>query len=274
METESEIKIPNVWESIFSRLYETPENSQNVEVSPDLSELHRANVSEARVVVFGGNRVGKSTFNKWIINKLLDNAAAASSDDQDPFVVYIDLDPGQAEFTPPGVISVLRITDHVNGPNLSHLTTPILSKFIGSLNVSDCVQTYLRCTEEIFQFLNSDESYKNVPWVVNTMGFSRGLGVLLANLTICLSNPNVVIQIGLDGVQGEDKRTFPWLLKEDAVRNYVNNNLRSDRHRINANSLKAYQFISINSVFCDLLEHVRSKLFPGLSPFHQSGWLQ
>lgn len=36
-------------------------------------------------------------------------------------VLFIDLDPGQTEFTPPGMISVHVCTEPIFGPNFTHL---------------------------------------------------------------------------------------------------------------------------------------------------------
>ena len=43
------------------------------------------------------------------------------------FLLYIDIDPDPGlEFTLPGVISVYKIYELVNGPNYTHLSTPIM----------------------------------------------------------------------------------------------------------------------------------------------------
>ena len=52
---------------------------------------------KAKIVGTGGKGVGKSTMLKYIANRLL----------QDGPVLWIDLDPGQAEFTLPGTVYIL-----------------------------------------------------------------------------------------------------------------------------------------------------------------------
>ena len=52
---------------------------------------------KAKIVGTGGKGVGKSTMLKYIANRLL----------QDGPVLWIDLDPGQAEFTLPGTVYML-----------------------------------------------------------------------------------------------------------------------------------------------------------------------
>jgi polynucleotide 5'-hydroxyl-kinase GRC3/NOL9 len=58
--------------------------------------------------------VGKSTFNRWFANRTL-------SQSKHKGVLLIDLDPGQTEFTPAGVISAFYSTEPLLGPNFTHL---------------------------------------------------------------------------------------------------------------------------------------------------------
>ena len=53
---------------------------------------------QPRLLAAGGKGVGKSTFVRWMANRLLATSTAR--------VVYLDLDPGQREFGLPGYISL------------------------------------------------------------------------------------------------------------------------------------------------------------------------
>jgi len=72
--------------------------------------------SNPKVTLLGGKGVGKSTFSRWIVNRFLSGTAQS--------VLYIDLDPGQAEFTPPGLVSITEVKNFILGPNFSHLEVP------------------------------------------------------------------------------------------------------------------------------------------------------
>lgn len=73
-------------------------------------------VNESRTVVCGGKGLGKSTFLRYYVNKLLANGP----------VLVIDLDPGQAEFTVAGHVSATVVTKPLLGPSYTHLSTPDL----------------------------------------------------------------------------------------------------------------------------------------------------
>ncbi|KAK2494071.1 hypothetical protein MC885_016366, partial [Smutsia gigantea] len=56
------------------------------------------------ILVCGHQDVGKSTFNRYLMNRLLNSI---------PCVDYLECDLGQTEFTPPGCISLLNITEPI-----------------------------------------------------------------------------------------------------------------------------------------------------------------
>nr|XP_060484027.1 polynucleotide 5'-hydroxyl-kinase NOL9-like isoform X1 [Panthera onca] len=58
------------------------------------------------ILVCGSQDVGKSTFNRYLINQLLNSISC---------VDYLECDLGQTEFTPPGCISLLNITEPILG---------------------------------------------------------------------------------------------------------------------------------------------------------------
>ncbi|GFY67540.1 CLP1_P domain-containing protein [Trichonephila inaurata madagascariensis] len=65
------------------------------------NETHRP-----RILVYGPQRGGKSTLLRYLINTTLNKCKA---------VYFLDTDPGQTEFTPPGVVSLTKITEPLLG---------------------------------------------------------------------------------------------------------------------------------------------------------------
>ena len=91
----------------------------DIAVSSILDALSSKN-KNPRLAVAGGKGVGKSTFTRFIINRLLQSNIKMDSTPIST-VLYIDLDPGQAEFTIPGCLSITKVTRPVIGPNFSHI---------------------------------------------------------------------------------------------------------------------------------------------------------
>ena len=114
-----------------------------IAVSSILNALASEN-KNPRLVVAGGKGVGKSTFTRFIINRLLQSNKKMDSTPIST-VLYIDLDPGQAEFTIPGCLSITKVTRPILGPNFCHMD----NKKVTSLMV---LQNHRKSF--IFQFLS------------------------------------------------------------------------------------------------------------------------
>lgn len=78
------------------------------------SILKLVNLS-TKLFIVGGKGVGKSTYLRYMINRLLCKFEK---------VRIIDLDPGQSEFFVPGCLSVSTVSEFVIGPNFTHITNP------------------------------------------------------------------------------------------------------------------------------------------------------
>ena len=84
--------------------------------------LKDPNNRNPRLLIAGGKGVGKSTFIRYVANRLLTSSSIKQENEvQIPSVLFVDLDPGQAEFTIPGCIAATKVVHPVVGPNFSHL---------------------------------------------------------------------------------------------------------------------------------------------------------
>ncbi|XP_077314467.1 LOW QUALITY PROTEIN: polynucleotide 5'-hydroxyl-kinase NOL9 [Lithobates pipiens] len=137
------------------------------------------------ILVCGPQNVGKSTFNRYLINQLLDHI---------PCVGYLECDLGQSEFTPPGSISLLNVTKPILGPPFTHQSDVQKMVFFGDTT----------CEQEIERFIESVKyvitSYRREqPLIVNTMGWIKGFGLLLLIDLIRLLSPSHIVQIVAEG---------------------------------------------------------------------------
>ncbi|KAM3960290.1 polynucleotide 5'-hydroxyl-kinase NOL9 [Aphomia sociella] len=139
----------------------------------------------SRGIVCGGKGVGKSTYLRYSVNRLLS---------QGP-VLVIDLDPGQAEFTVAGNISATIVTEPLLGPNFTHLRKPERMLNIGMINPMDNTRLYATAVSELIAYCSNNARFQTMPWIVNTMGMCNVMGLKFMLLTIIHTQPTYILQI-------------------------------------------------------------------------------
>lgn len=155
-------------------------------------EIH-LDIVEGITVVCGGQGVGKSTSLRYLTNRALNHSKQ---------VLYIDLDIGQPEFTLHECVSAILVDSPIIGPSYTHYCKPYRSYNVGSIDASRCVNTYIRAVELLVEECSS--AFPDIPWLVNTMGFTRGVGVYITCTCIAIIKPSLVIQI-----DGKSSQNFP-----------------------------------------------------------------
>ncbi|XP_043279847.1 polynucleotide 5'-hydroxyl-kinase NOL9 [Venturia canescens] len=140
----------------------------------------------SRTVIAGGKGVGKSTMARYLVNKLL-----ATSES----VIFLDLDLGQTEFTPAACLSITIVDEPLLGPNFTHLKIPYFQFYLGSVDVTRCLEQYVDGVKKLVELLNEDSKLSHRPIVINTMGFCKGIGADLINYILKILLPTDVIQI-------------------------------------------------------------------------------
>ncbi|EGI57243.1 PREDICTED: polynucleotide 5'-hydroxyl-kinase NOL9 [Acromyrmex echinatior] len=178
-------------------------------ITTDIAErmLNRWRANEwSCTLIAGGKSVGKSTSMRYLINSLLGTSKK---------VVLIDVDPGQAECTPPGCISYNLIEEPLMGPNFTHLKAPVYQLFIDDVDVSRCVTRYLEGIKMLIEKLKECPILSRLPVVVNTMGFTKSLGWNIIIFTIKLINPSIILQI----MSSKKKNNYDNVLSAAVVNN-------------------------------------------------------
>ncbi|KAI7905566.1 Pre-mRNA cleavage complex II protein Clp1-domain-containing protein [Cokeromyces recurvatus] len=134
------------------------------------------NSSEREIVsvVCGAKDTGKSSFSRYLINRLLAKYKR---------VAYIETDVGQSEFTPAGLLTLHYVTQPVLGPSYTHQhLEPERSFFLGSTSPRHDPDYYLACIYELIEHWRQ-EDMDTTPLVVNTQGWVSGVGYnLLLNI--------------------------------------------------------------------------------------------
>ncbi|KAH6584986.1 hypothetical protein BASA60_000726 [Batrachochytrium salamandrivorans] len=120
---------------------------------------------ESRICTVGAKNSGKSTFSRYLVNRLLEKH-------QD--VAFLDCDPGQPGCTPSGIVSLHVINAPLLGPAFTTQLDPYRSFFIGSTTPKNDPDYYIACLCELIKVWRADLS--GLPLVVNTNGWIKGMG--------------------------------------------------------------------------------------------------
>lgn len=137
------------------------------------------------VLICGGKDVGKSTFARYLTNSFLNCRKE---------LFFLECDVGQTEFTPPGLISLNKVSSPLLGPPFTHIQQPERSVFFGDVTPRDKPDFYIQCVRYVYETYAEDYRKSKIPLIVNTLGWVKGMGVPLLIDVIHLVQPTHIIQ--------------------------------------------------------------------------------
>ena len=166
-------------------------------------------VANAGVILLrGAKNTGKSTFARLLLNALLMSH---------PLVGFLDLDLGQPEFGPPGLVA-LHMFDAAQGtsiaPGWCGARLPVRAHFVGDVSPRDDPARYVAAAADLASCFVAEWQHQRrgapVPLVVNTHGWIKGLGLgLLERITVLLA-PTHVVDLGALPIPGATLTLVPW----------------------------------------------------------------
>ena len=137
-----------------------------------------------KIMICGPRGAGKSTFGRMLGNALL---AASSTADQEvkkdlhsnETIAFLDLDPGQPEFSPPGELSLVKLKGFNLGPSFTHPidcrgNETISAHHFGYLSPMDNPHHFYQCALELH---NQYRRMPSCPLIVNCSGWIQGSGL-------------------------------------------------------------------------------------------------
>ncbi|KAL3316168.1 Polynucleotide 5'-hydroxyl-kinase nol9 [Cichlidogyrus casuarinus] len=175
-------------------------------VEPDLLRTASTQLKSGKIAfLVGPKNSGKSSSARYYVNRLLSSGT--------PVVAFIDFDVGQPEFTCPGMLSLHLISGFLLSPPFHNVIKPhdhikcLQRVFFGGITPTDNPDYYLKCMQSIFA------AYQELPQprptlVVNTMGWTQGLGLTLLIEQLFMIKPDQVVQLELG------KQNLPELSQE------------------------------------------------------------
>ncbi|KAI0269364.1 hypothetical protein BC834DRAFT_866034 [Gloeopeniophorella convolvens] len=160
-------------------------------------------------LVRGQKNSGKSTFARTLVNRLVSRYRR---------VAFLECDLGQSEFTPGGMVALSIVERPILGPPFTHPALPHQAHYIGAHNPRAMPAHYLRAIEALLETYRLDLQHATaladaadeaaasddariadaIPLVVNTMGWTRGLGADLGRRIEALAQPNAIFSLDAD----------------------------------------------------------------------------
>ncbi|KAL1759310.1 hypothetical protein FB107DRAFT_271127 [Schizophyllum commune] len=184
----------------FHNLYLVHEPSRDTEIftlpptwTSSMDEI--GSVDSSVTLVKGPKKCGKSTAARTLVNKQLEKFRR---------VAFLECDIGQSEFIPAGMVALNVVSHPVFGPPFTHPTIPYRAHYIGETTPKSSPAHYLAAIEALVETYRldlqtpaldeededegaaggeegmidgSDERITDhIPLIVNTMGWTKGLG--------------------------------------------------------------------------------------------------
>jgi polynucleotide 5'-hydroxyl-kinase GRC3/NOL9 len=142
-----------------------------------------------RIMTVGTKSSGKSTFNRLLCNMIVSRVAT-------PRCLYLDLDPGQPEFGPPGQLYLVELSAPFLGPAFAHFASAQSTQFrlvrshsIAATSPKHDPEHYLECAADLIRHAPA-----HLPLVINSCGWVGGLGAnILSSLTSLVALTDLVV---------------------------------------------------------------------------------
>ena len=150
-----------------------------------------AKYPDPAVIIFGPKGSGKSTFCRYLVNTCLSNSSQ---------VCLLDVDVGQPEISPPGLVSLHLLTTPLL--SLPHSPDPqhqcISRCFFGHTTPNGDPVAYMHAIEQVLA-----SAPRGIPLIVNCHGWMQGVGELTCQALLALVKPQLAVKLGKEGETGE-----------------------------------------------------------------------
>ena len=151
-------------------------------------------------MVCGPKGAGKSTFCRILANALLQKPSGTGNRDMpdDECVAFLDLDPGQPEYSPPGALSLIRLQSWNFEPPFTHPTSglnqTVRAHHFGHISPKEDPKHYYTCALDLFaHYRHMARDYRSCSLIINSAGWIQGNGLeLLSDLVHAMDLTDVI----------------------------------------------------------------------------------
>ena len=155
--------------------------------------------ASCRIVVCGAKGSGKSSFVKFFCNHFLTSQVGSCG------VGFLDLDPGQPEYSPPGDVSLIHLRSLNLGPSFSHPDVyethgdKVLRRHhFGVLSPKEYTETYIDSLQDMLDRYRRELECLGCPLILNCCGWTKGSGLEIMLTIIERSQPTDVVLMELE----------------------------------------------------------------------------
>ena len=172
------------------------------------------------ILICGAKGVGKSTYLRYMVNRIL-STSLSKKNVMCQRVAILDLDSGQPEFSPPGLLTLSIVSRPIvsdppihmvcmgKGNNLSSgnmtieksgvVENVVASYFLGDITSKSDPDTYIHMVNKLMfeyqKFITAMPQEDTMPLIINADGWVKGLGYEILSAVVGVCNPAHIVQI-------------------------------------------------------------------------------
>lgn len=175
---------------------------------------HPQNRRRFKVMICGPKNSGKSTFGRLLMNYVLTTHLIAVDSRTPvsitPRICFLDLDPGQPEFTAPGQLSLVLTDRLVLGPpftnavsNNSETHTIVRAHSIAAVSPKEDPLHFLQCALDLLDCYGKvQQQYPECPLIVNCPGWILGVALEIISQILRASEMTDIVYLSQGDVPG------------------------------------------------------------------------
>lgn len=253
------LSIPRYWLTPLEKLYLNHKNA----------------TYDTRIMVLGGKNSGKSTFLRLLLEKFTQDIRASTTSQDE--LVYLDLDPGQPEYSLPDSISLnklipkpITLGQHLcQGSNFQTL----LQFYIGSSSPQDEPASYLNSVDKLIDYLEEQTFFGTS--LLNLPGWIKGFGMQILNHIIKKYKPtHLVFLETANSKRHLDELTIPQSFSTSLRDAYLPEVVRIPAHNLNHASPARFHASQLRTFKVLALFHKQTQFDYDFAPLLKSAPLQ
>lgn len=222
-------------------------SNQWTQTLKQLQLQHNNSELDTRIMIIGGKNSGKSTILRLLIEKLLNQDLGQEDNDTESIannpLWYLDLDPGQPEYSDPECVSLGQIEYNTNVKPLG--TTfgqcgfnKLRQHFLGVNSPQDNPELYLSLIDELFEYF--EEQYFTGTSLLNLPGWIKGFGITIINHVIEKYRPTHIIMLEYANRLNFEEVYIPQTFTSNLRENYSPNIIRLPPHKSSSTNDDVY----------------------------------